>query len=404
MQKLSVVLLISLTLSALLPAQQRGGGRGPQRGNDGPTLTHFWLTTETFTSTKVTQGDAGYTILLPKGYADEANKDVKYPWILWLPGFGGPNDVLTRGGAEVLDRLRGEGKIEPVALVVFRAPSGGGGRRGGGRTTYMNGEAAGDVEDLVTTDLVEHLQQKYRLATERKHRAVMGESAGGFGALKIALRHPDVFGTVAVHSAAILPKDPADLAGMNEQIVQRQLRGGLAAEFGNPIDKAKWAAHMPLAIVAAKKPEELKGLHVYFDAGTDDNYGFCPPNEEFDQAMTANGHKHLFRKVEGGGHAWGSPSMKECLAVSLQFVGAAFAGKDPIEACKAMAETKPAEAGGDAKKGEAEEKKEDKKEEKKDGAGGDRLLFVDAPWLEVPITLDLGWVWQGADHYFSISR
>ena len=68
-----------------------------------------------------------------------------------------------------------------------------------------------------------------------------------------------------------------------------------------------------------------------------------------------HGHKHLFRKVEGGGHAWSSPSMKECLAVSLQFVGAAFLGKDPIEACTPKVEKKPAEAG------------ETKKDAKKDG-------------------------------------
>ena len=228
----------------------------------------------------------------------------------------------------------------------------------------------------------------------------MGVSAGGFGALKIAMRHPEVFGTVAVHSAAILPADPADLAGNNENIVQRMLRGGLGKELGDPIDKAKWALHMPLAIVAAKKPEELKGLHVYFDAGTDDNYGFCEPNEELDKVMTAKGHKHLFRKVEGGGHAWSSPSMKECLAVSLQFVAAAVLGEDPLEACTPKAETKPAEAGSDAKKGE-----EKGGEEKKEVA-----FFALPVHLGVPVVFELQGprFFTGASNqrqfYFSISR
>ena len=386
MRQLPVLLLTSLTLIALLPAQRQGGGR--DRG-EGPKLEHFTVEQGALKSDKVKSGEAGYTIYLPKGYADDANKDTKYPWIVWLHGFGGASEFGGDGTA-VLDKLRGEDKIPPLAMVVFRSA--------GRRSVYMNGEAAGDTEDLIVGDLIDTLVKKYRLSTERGQRAVMGVSAGGFGALKIAMRHPEVFGTVAVHSAAILPADPADLAGTNESIVQRMLRGGLAVEFGDPIDKAKWQQHMPLAIVALKKPEELKGLNVYFDAGTEDNYGFCEPNEALDKAMTEKGHKHLFRKVEGGGHAWSSPSMKECLAVSLQFVGAAVQGKDPIEAVKPKEEKKPAEA-SDAKK-----------DEKKGEESACFSLRGDGPFLEVPILLDLAWPthWEGTtdrrQFYFSISR
>lgn len=329
-------LLLLAALPTGLPGQRQGGA---------PELKNFTAENGTVKSDKVRDGEAGYTIYLPKGYADAANKDVKYPWVLWLPGFGGPNEFGNEGGAAVLDRLRGEDKIPPLAFVAFRPA-------GRGRSVYVNGEAAADTEDLLVGDFSKQLQEKYRLATESKQRAVMGVSAGGFGALKMALRHPDVFGAVAAHSAAILPADPEELGGMNEQMVQRMLQRGLSKEFGDPIDKAKWQAHMPLAIVAAKKPEELKGLQIYFDAGTDDQYQFCPPNEQLDQAMTAAGHKHLFRKVEGGGHAFGSDSMKGNVAVSLQFVGAAFSGKD------AVATTSAALA----------QKQEAKKDEKQEGA------------------------------------
>lgn len=327
-------LVTAFLVLAALPAQQQGRG-----GREAHTVALENFTTEngTFASSKVREGDAGYTIYLPKGHGDEANKDKLYPWVLWLSGFGGSNEFGDKGGAAVLDRLRGEGAIPAMALVVYRAP----GRRA--RSTYMNGEPAADTEDLLVGDLLEHVQKKYRLAADRKQRAVMGLSAGGFGALKIALRHPDVFGAVAAHSAAILPADPADLGGMNEQVVQRFLRGGLAKELGDPIEKDKWAAHMPMAIVAAKKPEALQGLQIYFDAGTDDDYGFCPPNEELSKRMTANGHRHLFRKVEGGGHAFGSESMQDNVATSLRFLAAFFAGKDAIAELSPKGETKPAE-------------------------------------------------------------
>jgi enterochelin esterase-like enzyme len=332
------VLLATLPfLLATLPAQR----------GEAPALEHYTVATGTLTSPKVRNGEAGYEVFLPKGHGDEANKAKVYPWILWLPGFGGAGEFGGRGGAKVLDRLRGAGEIPELAVVVYRAP----GRNGRpGRSVYMNGEAAADTEDLLVGDLLTEVQTKYRLAAERKQRALMGISAGGFGALKIALRHPEVFGAVAVHSAAILPADPDDLGGMSEQVVQRFLRNGLDKALGNPIDKTKWAEQMPMAIVATKKPADLKGLQIYFDAGTEDGYEFCPPNEALSKAMAANGHKHLFRKIEGGGHAFGSESMQDNVAFSLRFVAATFAGKDAVTELSPQepgkgADKQPADAG-----------------------------------------------------------
>jgi len=347
MPHLPIAACCAALLFATLPAQREG--RGP-REQGPPTLANFTVEAGALKSDKVREGEAGYTIYLPKGYSDEANKEKKYPWVLWLPGFGGADEFQNRGGAKVLDRLLGEQKITPMAFVVFRSPA--------RRSVYMNGEAQSDTEDLIVGDFPDQMQKKYRLASDSKQRAVMGVSAGGFGAMKIAMRHPDVFGAVAVHSAAILPADPEDLGGMNEQIVMRQLRGGgIAKEIGDPIDKAKWGAHMPLAIVAQKKPEDMKGLQIYFDAGTEDSYGFCPPNEQLSKLMTERGYKHLFRKVEGGGHGWGDPSMDECVATSLQFVNAAFSGKDAVAT---MSAAKPA-----PEKKEDAKKDEPKKEEAK---------------------------------------
>ena len=329
MQRLATLTVCTFTLLAAIPAQRgERGGRGAGE-MQGPELAHYTFASGTIESDKMRRGEAGYYVLLPKGHADAANKDETYPWILWLPGFGGPSDVMRRGGAEVLDRLRGEDVIGEVALVVFRASTG---RRA--RTTYMNGEGAGDIEDLITSDLLDTVQQRYRLSDKREHRAVMGVSAGGFGALKIAMRHPDKFGAVAVHSAAIMPADPAELAGTAESMVNRMLRGGLTEILGDPIEKSKWEQHMPMGLAAIKKPADLKGLQIYFDAGTDDHYGFFEPNQKLCKAMTDNGHKHLFREVEEGGHAWSSAKMKDNVSTTLQFVAAALAGKDAVEVTK----------------------------------------------------------------------
>jgi len=347
MQRSIQAVLCLCTLTTLAFAQGPGfgpggpGGRG-RRGRDDappPKLEQFTYEQGSFTSSKSKGGmEPGYGIFLPKGYADEANKDTRYPWVVWLHGFGGFGEFAGGGGAEVLDQLRKDDKIPPMVMVVFRAP--------GMRTTYLNGEQAGDIEDLIVGDLIDNLQKKYRLQTEREHRALMGVSMGGFGALKIAMHHPEVFGAVAVHSAAILPTDPNDVPQRFQPQLQR-MRRTLTDVFGDPIDKAKWAHEMPLGLAAAAKPDEWKSLRIYFDAGTKDNYGLCEPNEQLDKVMTEKGIAHLFRKVEGGGHAWSSPKMKECLQSSLQFVGACVTGKDPMPKGDAAGDAakKPADAG-----------------------------------------------------------
>ena len=335
MPRIPLIALAALVFVSAADAQRRGSRRRAAP----PEMAHFHYETWDFDSQHAASGQASYSIYLPKAHDYAQNKDRKFPWILWLPGFGGPDDFQGRGGAETLDRLREENKIPELALVVFRAP---GGR---GRTTYMNGEAIGDIEDLIVKDLLNAVEGRFRVSSKREHRAVMGVSAGGFGALKIALRNPGLFGAVAVHSAAILPADPEDLAGSSENTVRRYLRGALREQLGDPIDPEKWARQMPMGLVALKKPAELYGLQIYFDAGTDDRYGFFEPNQELAAAMKKHSHRHYFRPVEEGGHAWSSSKMRDNLEHSIGFAGAALSGKDAIaEITKAAAAAKQTEA------------------------------------------------------------
>jgi S-formylglutathione hydrolase FrmB len=361
---LSVLAVVSLVPVAAAQ-RQRQSRPAPVK------LDQFTTEEQTVSSPRLKRGDAAYTIYLPKGYADEANKDKKYPMVVWLHGFGGPTRFGESGGADVLNSLRGGGKIPELLMVVLRVSASGGGRRGGGGSVYLNGEAAGDTEDFIVKDLVAHVQGKYRVAEGASKHALMGESMGGMGALKIAMHHPDVFGAVAAHSSAILPADPAELPNTRyARQAEMMVQNGLDKVFGNPIDKDKWAKEMPMGIVATSKPEDFKGLKIYFDAGTEDRYGFAEPNQELDQAMTKKGIGHVFRLVKGGGHAWGSPSMKENLVESLQFVGAVFAGKDPVKAAQEAAADKVMvdKTNGAENKGE---KKDPPKEPVKDPPAGE---------------------------------
>ena len=131
---------------------------------------------------------------IPLSADAEENKDKKLPLVVWLHGFGGYSEFQRRGGAKTLDELLGDGEIEPMAFVTFRAP---GGRRS--RSVYINGEQSGDVEDAIVKDLVAYMEKNYPVSKSPAHHAIMGVSIGGFGALKIAMKHPEVFGVVAAH-------------------------------------------------------------------------------------------------------------------------------------------------------------------------------------------------------------
>ncbi len=305
---------------------QRGGRRG--RDAEAPKLENYVFDSGALATELLTRGEARYYALLPKGWDGDDNAGKTFPWILWLPGFGGPEDFLRRGGATMLDELRSADKIPAMAVIIYRGA--------GRRSVYMNGEGAGRTEDLLTTEFLTHVQRKYRLSDKRGERAVMGVSAGGFGALKVAMRHSDKFVAVAAHSSAILPADPEELGGMWEGRVERMLERGLDKELGNPIDPEKWAAHMPLAIAAKKTSKALNGLQIYLAAGTEDHYGFYPPNEELAAALQKNEHRHVWHSVDEGGHAWSSPEMRDSVKVSLQFVGFAVAGEDAISKTKPM--------------------------------------------------------------------
>lgn len=277
-------------------------------------------------------------VYLPADYADAKNADKRYPWVVWLHGRNeNQRKFHVEGGAQILDELRGKGEIPELILIAVSM---------GGNPIYVDGTRAGDQETLIAKTLVSYVEGKYRVAKDRTHRALMGVSIGGFGALKIAMRNLDTFGAVAAHSSAVFPADPENMPPGYAGRVQRMLEsGGLDAVFGNPIEKDKWAREMPMALAGNLELDKLKTLRIYFDAGTDDRYGFAPPNEDLHKLLDKRGVPHTFELVQGGGHSWGSGSLQKQLVKSLKFIGEGFGGKAAAKTDK----PKDAPANGDGK-------------------------------------------------------
>ncbi len=126
------------------------------------------------------------SIYLPPGY-DEGEQ--RYPVIHFLHGFTGDNTMLEPM-APLLDMAIATKRIRPFIMVISDQ-----------KTTYdgsfySNSGVFGNWEDFTVYDLVQYVDNNYRTIANRNSRGITGRSMGGYGALNLAMRHPDVFGAV----------------------------------------------------------------------------------------------------------------------------------------------------------------------------------------------------------------
>lgn len=138
------------------------------------------------------------TVYLPPGYDGAAQR---YPTIFYLAAYTNSGRAIGNWRAfgenlaERLDRLIATGAIGPVVVVAPDAFTSLGGNQ------YVDSPAVGPYGSHVHDELVPFVNAHLRVRPERAHRAVVGKSSGGFGALWFAMRRPDVWGAVACQSA-----------------------------------------------------------------------------------------------------------------------------------------------------------------------------------------------------------
>ena len=132
-------------------------------------------------------------IILPPEYETSGKR---YPVIYGLTGFTGSGLSMLNFAAwqpnlpQRIDRLMSEGKLPPAIYVLPDCFT----RYGGSQ--YLNSIAIGRYEDYLIDEIVPHIDQTFRTAG----RGVFGHSSGGYGALMLGMKHPEVFGAVACHS------------------------------------------------------------------------------------------------------------------------------------------------------------------------------------------------------------
>ena len=140
-------------------------------------------------------------VYLPPSY--DSSPARRYPVVFVLTGFTGRGRMLLNDNPwspsldDRMDALVAAGSPEAI-LVMPDAFT----RFGGSQ--FVDSTATGRYETHVVQELVPWVDRTYRTLPKREHRGVAGKSSGGFGALHLGMRHPDIFGALACHSGDML--------------------------------------------------------------------------------------------------------------------------------------------------------------------------------------------------------
>ena len=287
-------------------------------------------------------------VYLPPGYNDDDQQSRRYPVIWMLAPFTSWGERLLNLQAwdenvvERMERLLATDEAQPAILVFPDCFTSYGGSQ------YVNSAAVGRYEDYLVEELVPFIDSILRTIAEPAHRGVMGYSSGGYGALMLTMKHPDLFGAAASHSGDMFfetcywPDIPAAirvfekfsgvadfLASLNDidrpRDKGRDWFSGLsmcamsACYSPNPdsplgfdlpfdivtgeIDKDIWARWQSMDPVHAVEDHltALKGLQaLYFDCGLRDEFNLFLGARRLNRLLEAHSVQHTYIEHDSG--------------------------------------------------------------------------------------------------------
>ena len=230
-----------------------------------------------------------YCVYLPASYSAADAKTKKYPVLYLLHGLGGNEQAAVLDGEwTTLQDLRRDRAVGDFLVV---APD-------GWDTFYINSrDGETKYGDFFLREFLPFVERTYRVRTERATRGITGFSMGGYGALRMAFAHPELFGSVSAHSAALMRSPPQGISAVaSSGNPGAQL---LAKVFGNPIDRQFWDLNSPF-VLARKNAAALSRTKIYFDCGTEDSYGFYRGASELHETLDSLKIAHEFHLYAGG--------------------------------------------------------------------------------------------------------
>jgi S-formylglutathione hydrolase len=324
---ISVITAIRICCGAFpLAAVAQGGGVIHRDSVPAPALEHNMV------------GDPAWdrvSVYLPPSYHRRPLR--RYPVLYFLHGFAADDRAIVKGAYQNLnirismDSLVRVGAMREMIVVMPNA------RNAYDGSFYTDSPVTGNWEQFIARDLVDFIDRKYRTLRTRKARGLAGHSMGGYGALRIAMRHPETFSAVYGLSACCLA-----FTDTVERTYQNNWRAALALRSWDEYKKAGFITNLLVAEGAANAPDtanppffvsfpyvvsgdslvldqktarrwavrplamvrdhagNLRRLAIAFDAGTADAFKDIPIRAaELDRLLTELGIHHSFELYDG---------------------------------------------------------------------------------------------------------
>jgi len=147
-------------------------------------------------------------------------------------------------------------------------------------------------EDYITHDLINDVEGRFPVAGGRANRAIIGVSMGGFGAVKIALRHPELFIFAGGISSAIdVPRRDFSWKRLHQSRHYESIFGPSGSQARRDND--------PFVLARSTNPQNAP----YFFLTCGEQEGLLPANREFAALLGQRHFRYEFHTVRGG-HDW----------------------------------------------------------------------------------------------------
>ena len=266
--------------------------------------------------------DRTVLVFLPNSYARERNR--RYPVVYALHGYSIGAEQWSQE-IHVPQTIEGAFALGAQEMIVVLPDS----KTVHNGSMYSSSATTGDFENFIARDVVSYIDAHYRTIPNRNSRGLVGHSMGGYGASRIGMKHPDVFGGLYIMSPCCLsargagPANPANeeaLAAVKTAEDSAKLPFGLRTQLASaaawspnpnnpplyldlPIGPnqssvlARWAANAPLAFIDQYIPNLRQYRAIAIDVGDQDNLKV--DTGKLHDVLTNYGIKHDFEIYSG---------------------------------------------------------------------------------------------------------
>jgi S-formylglutathione hydrolase FrmB len=252
----ALVLVLAVFAAARWPGTSAGGG----------------ATMEETLASQALGGPLRFTVTLPQGYDSDGTR---YPVIYFLHGLPAPASGY-HDGAIAAQALQG---LDRQAILV--SPQGA--RDGDSDPEYLDWGADRNWETALTLELPAWVDSHFRTVADRTGRAIVGFSAGGYGAMMLGLHDLGRFSVIESWSGYFHPTDPT---------------GTKPLDLGTAAQNARASAHTLVSGLRAAFTAKPTFLAFYVGAG---DARFRAENVQLDRELTQARVPHVF-EIYAGGH------------------------------------------------------------------------------------------------------